>query len=77
MSALTHVLELCAELQRHRIVYQLMVDRTEALMIVVAVPGERWEIEFFDDGHIEVEKFVSRGVEDGEHILSELLSYYE
>jgi hypothetical protein len=31
-------------------------------MMSVAVPGERWEIEFFDDGRIELERFVSQGV---------------
>jgi hypothetical protein len=54
-----------------------MVDRPEALMILLAVPGERWEVEFFDDGRLEVEKFVSHGVEEGEGILAELLAYYD
>jgi len=28
-------------------------------MIEVAVPGQRWEIEFLEDGTIEIEKFIS------------------
>jgi hypothetical protein len=30
-------------------------------MVAVAVPGKRWEIEFIDDGSIEVEVFRSDG----------------
>ena len=45
-------------------------------MVTVAVPGERWEIEFFEDGHVEVEKFLSQGVEDNPDVLTELLHYY-
>ena len=30
-------------------------------MALVAIAGERWEVEFFEDGSVEVEKFVSNG----------------
>jgi len=30
-------------------------------MVNVNVPGERWEVEFFDDGSVEVERFVTTG----------------
>ena len=30
-------------------------------MVEVAVPGQRWEVEFMDDGLIEIEKFISDG----------------
>jgi len=30
-------------------------------MIEVAVPGQRWEIEFMEDGTVEIEKFISYG----------------
>jgi len=29
--------------------------------VEAVVPGEHWEIEFFQDGHIEVERFRSDG----------------
>jgi len=37
-------------------------------MVEVAVPGQRWEIEFMINGAIEIEKFVSDGkiFEEGE-----------
>ncbi len=35
-------------------------------MVEVVVPGQRWEVEFFQDSHIEVEKFISNGIIYGE-----------
>lgn len=45
-------------------------------MVTVAVPGERWEIEFLSDGSIEVEKFVSQGDIAAEEALSELFDRF-
>ena len=46
--------------------------RPEALMVVVVVPGERWEIEFMNDGTIEVEKYRSNGTIEDETTLADL-----
>ena len=52
-------------LEEAKIHYRLNKVR-DAVMVEVAVPGERWEIEFFEDGHTEVERFVSDGeIRDG------------
>ena len=41
-------------------IYYTLADPTEgAVMVQVAVPGERWEIEIHEDGRISVEVFVS------------------
>lgn len=37
----------CRELEKRHVTYELRIVRDEALMLSVAVPGERWEIEFF------------------------------
>jgi hypothetical protein len=37
------------------------VARPEALTVHVAVPGERWEIEFTEAGEVEIEIFRSDG----------------
>jgi hypothetical protein len=42
-------------------------------MVEVAVPGERWEVEFLSDGSVDVERFVSTGTVCGEDALDELL----
>jgi len=55
------LLELLNELEKRKIHYRLNKVR-DSVMIEVAVPGQRWEIEFFEDGHIEIEKFISEGV---------------
>ena len=47
-------------LEEKKIYYRLNRVR-DAIMVEVAVPGERWEIEFFEDNHIEAERFVSDG----------------
>ncbi|MDZ7364944.1 MAG: hypothetical protein ONB43_03595 [candidate division KSB1 bacterium] len=51
-------------------------QRDNAIMVIVTVPGERWEIEFFDDGSVEGERFISDGEMGGKEMLSELLAKY-
>lgn len=51
--------DLLNELEDRKIFYQIDKIRDESIMVYVAVPGERWEIEFMDDGSIEIEKFIS------------------
>jgi len=68
--------EFCRELDRRHVRYELQIVRDEALMLSVAVPGERWEIEFFEDGHVELERFTSQGVADAPDALTELLAWF-
>ncbi|AMA72806.1 MULTISPECIES: hypothetical protein [Aneurinibacillus] len=49
------------KLEENHIFYKLGKVRNEAIMVEVAVPGQRWEIEFMEDGTVEVEKFISNG----------------
>jgi hypothetical protein len=77
MTALTTAVEFCRELDRRNITYELRIVRDEALMMSVAVPGERWEIEFFDDGTIELERFISQGVAEAPSALAELLAWFD
>ena len=47
-------------------------------MVLVAVPGERWEIEFFEDGAIEIERFgSSAGISSGAKALAKLQQLFE
>lgn len=43
-------------------------------LLLVSVPGERWEIEFLEDGQVEVEIFQSDGQILDKDALSKLLS---
>jgi hypothetical protein len=36
----------------------------DTLMVVISVPGERWEVEFFENGEIEIERFISSFVDE-------------
>ena len=45
-------------LEEKKIYYKLNKVR-DAIMVEVAISGERWEVEFFTDGNVEIEKFVS------------------
>ena len=76
MSALDAAAKFCAELERRHADYQLKIVR-DALMVSVAVPGERWELEFFDDGAVEVERFVSQGVSEDGSALQKVLDYLD
>lgn len=74
---MTTAAEFCRELDRLHVRYELQIVRAEALMMSIAVPGERWEIEFFDDGQIELERFVSQGVVGVPGVLAELLARFD
>jgi hypothetical protein len=61
MNGLQKLLHFMKRLDASKIHYWLDRPRDEAAMVRVDVPGERWEVEFFVDGHIEVEVFKSGG----------------
>ena len=71
MSAPT-VHEFIRELDASRTHYVLTSVREGAVMVHVTLPGERWEIEFFDDREIEVKVCLSDGSMFGPEKLAEL-----
>lgn len=68
------LLEFLGRLEAHRLSYTLAHNRDEAIMVTVAVPGERWEVEFFADGTVEVEVFTSDGKIRGRDALADLFA---
>ncbi|MCE7945823.1 MAG: hypothetical protein DYG88_00165 [Chloroflexi bacterium CFX4] len=74
-SALGKVLSFLDQLDTHHIWYRLEHVR-DSIMVTISVPGERWEVEFFEDGQIEVERFHSSGVVVGESALDELIAQH-
>jgi hypothetical protein len=76
-NTLARVLAFIAELDHRRIHYGLTSDRAEALMVQIAIPGERWEVEFMADGSVEIERFLSGGDIGGEEALGELWKLVE
>jgi hypothetical protein len=70
------LLSFLGELRAANIDYRLNQVRDEAIMVEVAVPGERWEVEFVDDGTVEIEVFRSDGSIHDAAALNELLSKF-
>ncbi len=56
--------------------YALSDPTTGAIMVEVAVPGERWEIEFHANGTIGVEIFMSEGGIQGSDRLDSLFERF-
>lgn len=77
MNPLQKRLDFLLALDQHKIFYRLSRVRPEAIMVEIAVPGERWEVEFFADGHLEVEIFGhSLGIVGGEEELQRLFEEF-
>ncbi len=70
--AYANLLSFLCRLETSKIHYTLEHDCDEAIMVLIAVPGERWEVEFMNDGAVEIERFISTGAIEGEHVLDEL-----
>lgn len=77
VSPVSSVADFCQTLVRNGIRYHMDVCSDYAIMVTVAVPGERWEIEFMENGEVQIERFVSEGVEDCEKPLEALLEWYK
>lgn len=71
-----HLTSFLKNLEHGNISYTLQSNREHTIMVIAAIPGERWEIEFLADGSVEVERFISDGEIHGEELLSELLAKY-
>ncbi len=59
------------QLDEAKLWYRLECVR-DAILVMVSTPGTRWEVEFFEDGRVEVERFRSDGMIDDEKALSAL-----
>jgi len=76
MSKLDDVFDILDKLQERQIYFTLAYHTPRALMILVAVPGEKWEIEIGSDEEIQVEVFTSRGGVEGLSTLNELFERF-
>jgi hypothetical protein len=59
-------------LEKAKIPYTMEHSREDAIMILAFAPGEYWEIEFLEDGEIDIERYRSNGKIHDESILQEL-----
>jgi hypothetical protein len=76
-NAFQKLMEMLDKLEKARISYSLSRIREDSVLILVAAPGERWEVEVMGDGSIEIEVFRSDGrIFHNEEKFNELLGYY-
>jgi hypothetical protein len=73
---LTRPLELVQRLGAAEIPYRLTSRRPNAICVEVVSPGVYWEIEFMQDGGIEVERYVSNGEIADESALEVLFQQF-
>jgi hypothetical protein len=80
MNSLEELLAFLSRLNARKIYYTIantpFSARDEAIMVEVTVPGQRWEVEFFADGRVEVEIFISPGKIEGEEALTRLFEEF-
>ncbi len=56
--------------------YQLMIYRADAVSFFIAVPGERWEVDYLSDGTVDVEVFKSDDTDLDAAKLDDLFARY-
>ena len=56
------LISLLNDLEAHNLFYRLFKHSEHAIMVEIAVPGERWEVEFWQDGRVITERFRRDGV---------------
>jgi hypothetical protein len=76
MNPLQKLLDFLSDLDQRRIFFRLSRVRAEAIMVEVAVPGERWEVEFFADGQVEIEVFAGSSGVQGEEAIGRLFQEF-
>lgn len=55
------LLDLLNRLDAAHVYYKLDHTRPDSLMVDVALPGWRWEVEFMADGSLDIERYQSTG----------------
>jgi hypothetical protein len=75
MDNLNRLIDFLERLDKFKIYYRLSKIR-ESILVEIAVPGERWEVEFMADGEIVIEKFKSDGQLQGEYELNLLFKKF-
>ncbi len=73
---LEKLLSFLTHLKDAHISYLLQHHRDETIMVLIAVPGQRWEVEFFQDGSVEIEVFSSDGEIHSQEKLDELFDKF-
>lgn len=69
------LLDFLNRLDKAHIYYTLSHTRPESVMVDIALPGWRWEVEFMADGSVEIERYKSvAGTENDPALLKDLFA---
>ena len=60
MESIKSLIVFLEKLEENKIHYTLNKIR-DSILVEIVVPGQRWEVEFIENGNIEIEKFTSDG----------------
>ncbi|AQG97851.1 hypothetical protein A9R05_02675 [Burkholderia sp. KK1] len=67
--------DLLNKLDNASIAYSLSRQRSESVLVSITVVGQRIEIDVFDDGHMEVSRFVgNEDIEGGAELIDSILA---
>ena len=70
------LLSLLDRLDKLKVPHHVRLSRDDAIMVVAHAPGEYWEIEFLQDGDVDIERYRSDGNIDDESVLQELFDLW-
>lgn len=70
------VLEFVSRLRAAKIWCRLEANRYDGITVTAVVPGEIWEIDFLEDGAVDVEIFKSDGMLYGRDKIEELFERF-
>jgi hypothetical protein len=67
--------DLLLRLEDAKIAFTISRNRSDSLLVTLALVGERIEIDVFEDGHMEVSSFTgSEGIVGGAEVLEKLIA---
>ena len=76
MHTVGDILVFLRRLESAGIYFEVTTTQPTAISVLVTVPGERWEVDFHEDGSISVERFMSDGSIFDEEAIAELLAKF-
>ncbi|KWF62976.1 hypothetical protein [Burkholderia pseudomultivorans] len=73
---MTHpIFDLLTKLDGAHLAYALSRHRPDSILVSVTVVGQRVEIDVFDDGHMEVSRFVgNENIEGGAELIDSIVA---
>ena len=74
MNPMERMCDFLGHLNEEHIAYRIQMtsECADSILVEIAIPGERWEVNLYTDGNVFVEKFVGTGEVFGADELNKL-----